>query len=367
MIDKVTRVERHVIRRGHYNYDDVVELCHLCKNLYNYVNYILRQSFFNTGIIPSEFDLINLLSKQNQSDYRALPAHVSCQVIRLVSKAWKSFFKALGSYKIDKSRFTSKPKVPRYKRKDGYFVAVFTNQSIGIKQGCIHFVRQVIKPIKTKISSIKQVRVIPCSACFIVEVVYEKDIRVTKKISGSVASIDLGLNNFVTFLHQASSLVVKALLSRKIETLVIRYNEGWKQQVNLGKRINQQFVQIPFKVFIDKLVYKCEDFGIRVVVTEESYTSKVDHLVGEEMNKHKKYLGRRVHRGLFKSSTGVVLNADVNGALGIMRKVFSESAKRIVDSGVAYTPIVVHPINCHKVNNIAFDNCIRLNTIKKVS
>lgn len=423
MTNKIQRVERHIIRKGKYNYQDIQNVCHLSKNLYNCVNYILRQSFFETSSIPSEYEISTQLAKENQADFRALPAQVSQQTIKVVFKAWKSFFSALKSYKKDKSRFTSNPKPPKYKDKKGYFVAVFTNQCSRIKDNKIHFSKDVIQPITTKTSTIKQVRIVPSTACFIVEVVYEKDVQVTEKVAGSVAAIDLGLNNFVTFLdnqgnkpfivngkgvksynqnfnkkkaklqsmlpknnysskqllqlnfkrnmfihnfiHQASAIVIKELISRKIETLIIGYNEGWKQNLNLGKRVNQQFVQIPFQIFVNKLMYKCEDYGIKVILTEESYTSKIDHLVGEGMHKHKKYKGKRIRRGLFLSSTGIAINADVNGAIGIMRKVFSESAKQIADRGVAFTPVSIQPINYTGAK--AQYNLIRVETTKKAS
>lgn len=420
---QVIRVERHIIRKGRYNYREIQTVCHLSKNLYNYVNYTLRQSFFETKAIPGEYEISTKLAKENQVDFRALPAQVAQQTIKLVFKAWKSFFSALKSYKKDKSRFNSNPKPPKYKDKNGYFVVVFANQSHKIKNQQIHFSKDIIQPITTKTSTIKQVRLIPATACFIVEVVYEKDVQVTEKVAGSVAAIDLGLNNFVTFLdnqgnkpfiingkgiksynqnfnkkvaelqsklpkkvysskqllqlnfkhnmfihnfiHQASSIVMKELISRKIETLIIGYNEDWKQSINLGKRINQQFVQIPYKTFVDKLMYKCEDYGIKVILTEESYTSKIDHLAGEEMHKHKKYKGKRIRRGLFLSSTGIAINADVNGAIGIMRKVFGESARQIVDSGVAFTPVIIQPINYTRAKSQC--NHIRIENTKKVS
>ena len=423
MTSKVQRAERHIIRKGGHNYLEVQTVCHLSKNLYNYVNYILRQSFFETGTIPGEYEISTKLAKENQDDFRALPAQVSQQTIKLLFRAWKSFFSTLKAYKKDKSRFNRNPKPPKYKDKNGYFVTVFTNQYTKVKDNKIHFSKDVIQPIITKTSTIKQVRIIPATACFIVEVVYEKDVQVTEKIAGSVAAIDLGLNNFVTFLdnqgnkpfiingkgiksynqyfnkkkaelqsklpknvysskqllqlnfkrnmfiqnfiHQASSIILKTLLARKIETLVIGYNENWKQNITLGKRTNQQFVQIPYKTFVDKLMYKCEDYGIKVILTEEAYTSKVDHLAGEEMHKHKTYKGKRIHRGLFLSSTGIAINADINGALGIMRKVFSESAKQIADSGVAFTPVIIQPINYTGAK--ALCDCIRIENTKKVS
>ena len=423
MNSKVQRVERHIIHKARYNYLEVQNTCHLSKNLYNYVNYIVRQSFFETGTIPSGYDISSQLARENQADFRALPAQVAQQTIKLVFEAWTSFFRALKSYKKDKSRFNRSPKPPKYKDKNGYFMAVITSQSSKIKENKIYFVKDVIQPITTKTSTIRQVRLIPSTACFIVEVVYEKDVQVTEKVAGSVAAIDLGLNNFVTFLdnqgnkpfiingkgiksynqsfnkkkaklqsklpknvysskqllqinfkrnmfmqnflHQSSSFIINVLKARKIETLVIGYNENWKQNITLGKRTNQHFVQITYKTFIDKIMYKCEDYGIKVTLTEESYTSKVDHLAGEEMHKHKTYKGKRIHRGLFLSSTGIVVNADVNGALGIMRKVFSESAKQIADSGVAFTPVIIQPINYTGAK--APCNCISIENTKKAS
>ena len=95
-------------------------------------------------------------------------------------------------------------------------------------------------------------------------------------------------------------------------------------------------------MLINQLIYKAEDVGIIIELTEESYTSKIDHLANEEMKHNDNYLGKRVHRGLFKSSTGKAINADVNGAIGIMRKVVGESlVTKIADSVGAFTPVII--------------------------
>lgn len=173
------------------------------------------------------------------------------------------------------------------------------------------------------------------------------------------------------FLHQSSSIVIKALKERKISTLVIGLNEDWKQKTNIGKANNQNFVSLPHRKLIDQLVYKCEEVGIEVILTEEAYTSKIDHFIAEEMKHHNKYAGKRIHRGLFRSSTGILINADLNGALGIMRKVFPEKALAIAElirnSGVAFTPVIVNPISCHVVSMKATNNLISFYITKKVS
>lgn len=428
----VSRAERHVIKRADKNYNNIKELCHRCKNLYNYCNYILRQSLFRGEGLPRENELVGILTRENQDDYRALPAQTAQQVIKLLYRNWKSYFQSLKSYQKDKTKFNGCPRIPKYKPRGdkGHYVALFTNQQIKLKNGEIVFPKPAnLKPIKTKASSIEQVRIVPATSCFIVEVIYQKEIIPAETIDDSVASIDLGVNNFVTFLdnqgyqpfiingkgakaynqyfhkekarlqselkqgkhsskniqllglrranfmqnflHQSSSIVVKALKERKISTLVIGLNEDWKQGSNMGKQNNQNFLSLPHRKLIDQLVYKCEEVGIEVILTEEAYTSKIDHFVEEEMKHHDKYVGKRIHRGLFRSSTGILINADLNGALGIIRKVFPEKALAIAElirnSGVAFTPIIVHPINCHKVNTMALGNRIRMSTMKKAS
>lgn len=413
---EIQRVERHIIKPSKKNFAIFKEFTHNSKNLYNYCNFILRQSFFENKILPGEYDLVTQLTKENQVDYRSLPTHCSKQTIKLLYKNWKAFFKALKSYQKDKSRFISNPKIPKYKKKDGLNIVVFDKQQVRIKQGekitKLHFPEKYngkelkIEPIITKVdletSTIKQVRVVPKTTCFIVEVVYETETVETPKIDGSFLSIDLGLNNFVTsidnqsrtpfiingkgiksinqfynkmkakyqgisiksnklystkrlnslshkrknkiddFMHKASNYVVKHCVKHKIQTVVVGKNDGWKQEIKLGKRTNQNFVSIPFENFINKLTYKCENFGIKLITTNESYTSKCDHFAGEEMKHHENYLGKRVKRGLFKSSTGRTLNADINGAIGIARKVFHDAVKSLVDSGTAFVPIKIN-------------------------
>ena len=115
--------------------------------------------------------------------------------------------------------------------------------------------------------------------------------------------------------------VVESLNEEYEGKIVIGHNKNWKQEIKIGKRNNQNFVQIPFARLIQMIQYKAEEFEIEVLETEESYTSKVDHLALETMEHHENYLGKRVKRGLFRSSNGILLNSDVNGSIGILRKV----------------------------------------------
>ena len=113
----------------------------------------------------------------------------------------------------------------------------------------------------------------------------------------------------------------------------------------MSKTNNQNFVQIPFNTLINQLQYKSQEYtDLCVNIVEESYTSKCDHLVLEEMKHHDKYAGKRIKRGLFKSSTGKVLNADINGAIGILRKgnaITDEQLMLLRDRGDVVSPLVL--------------------------
>jgi putative transposase len=122
-------------------------------------------------------------------------------------------------------------------------------------------------------------------------------------------------------MHVASRRIINLLAAEGIGVLVIGKNDGWKQEIKLGKRTNQNFVSVPHAQFIHMLTYKAELFGMQVVLTEESYTSKCSFLDLEPLVHHERYAGKRVHRGLFRVSSGRTLNADVNGSYNIMRKV----------------------------------------------
>lgn len=141
-------------------------------------------------------------------------------------------------------------------------------------------------------------------------------------------------------LHKTSKYIVNLCKSSNIGTIIIGLNKGWKNEINIGKRNNQHFVSIPHSKLIDKIVYKAKLLGINVIIHEESYTSKIDHLAFEPLKKQESYLGKRKKRGLFQSSIGKLINADINGAIGIARKVVGDSfIEKIIDSGFVFNPI----------------------------
>ena len=147
------------------------------------------------------------------------------------------------------------------------------------------------------------------------------------------------------YLHKTSRGIVNFCLSNKISKIVIGHNKQWKDSIAIGKQNNQNFVNIPHSQLISYLKYKCELVGIILVECEESYTSKCDALAFEAIKKHEVYLGKRVKRGLFQSSVGKLINADVNGALNILRKVINDSfVRKIIDSGSLFLPVKIRTV-----------------------
>ena len=121
-------------------------------------------------------------------------------------------------------------------------------------------------------------------------------------------------------LHKITTQLVNHLDSYNIDTVIFGHNVGQKQDINLGKVTNQNFIQIPFTQLITQLQYKCQLKGIKFILTDESHTSKCSFLDKESVEHHEQYKGKRIKRGLFKTSKGILINADVNGSLNIGRK-----------------------------------------------
>lgn len=133
-------------------------------------------------------------------------------------------------------------------------------------------------------------------------------------------------------LHQVSNSIIQYCVDNDISKLVIGSNKNWKESINIGRRNNQKFVSIPHARLISQLEYKAKLVGIETIVTEESYSSKAsffdrDPLPVFDSNSTVKlsFSGKRVKRGLYKTKSGKLINADVNGAFNIMRKVVDDA------------------------------------------
>ncbi len=384
-------VERHVIKRADPRFTAIDAAAFASKNLYNAANYVVRQSFIHEGVYLNYPEMHRRM--KDHEAYQALPAKVAQWVLRLLDKNWQSFFEALSAWQADPSKFLGRPKLPGYKDKqNGRNLLVYTTQALSIpalRDGRICPSMLGIT-IETQQQNVQQVRIVPRSDFYIVEVIFEH-VPVQATVDPALhAGVDIGIDNLATlasdkpgfiprivngrpvkssnqyynkrraelqsrlgrtgtshrlerlttrrtrridhYLHMASRRIVDLLVAEGIGTLVIGKNPLWKQEVRLGRRTNQQFVCIPHARFIEMLTYKAELVGIQVLVTEESYTSKASFLDADPLpvydaDRHETpaFSGKRVKRGLYRAADGTPINADVNGAYNIIRKVAPEA------------------------------------------
>ena len=170
----------------------------------------------------------------------------------------------------------------------------------------------------------------------------------TKKSKGTDRLHLKRKNKVDNFLHKSSKYIIEHCKNNNINTLVIGKNDNWKQDVEIGKTNNQNFVNIPHSRFIEMIVYKCELEGINVIIHEESYTSKASFLdldyiptYGEEGAEDCMFSGYRHSRGLYKRK-GVkgYINADVNGSYNILRKAIPEAFADGIE-GIGVCPLVI--------------------------
>jgi len=405
----LTRTEKHIITKQNKNWKEIDHLCFLSKNLFNASLYTIKQTKESTGKFIRYNDLEKQFRISKQNDYTALSPNSSQQILMLMDKNLISFFKLLSKWKQNKNSLSGCPKFPKYKDKTkGRNIVIFTTNQAKLKNGFIHFPKKTkLHPIQTKINGkLKQVRLIPSSGCYKIEIVYNKEVKSKIELNDNWMSIDLGINNLMTtfdtvsnksliingkpiksinqyynkkkgkvqselkikhnkytsnklnklalkrnnkienYLHKASRIIVDYCVENNIYNLVVGYNKEWKQGVNLGKKTNQSFVNIPYSRLIEMIEYKGEEVGMNVLSNEESYTSKCSALDNEELNKQDKYLGVRKYRGLFISSGGVKINADENGAMNILRKVSPnkvyESMQTLRSRGQVEWPVKMH-------------------------
>lgn len=147
-------------------------------------------------------------------------------------------------------------------------------------------------------------------------------------------------------INKTCRYIINYCLKNNVGNLVIGYNKTLQKDINLGKTNNQNFVNIPVGNIKEKLEYLCEMYGINFTKQEESYTSKVSFFDNDEIPKYNpnapkeyEFSGKRVKRGLYITKTGYKLNADVNGALNILKKSSVVCLNALYSSGEVDTPV----------------------------
>lgn len=398
---KVQRAEQIIIKKDHPKFKLIDEMCFHSKNLYNEANYIIRQKFIESGEYINYYDMNKEF--KTHDNYKLCMSQPANSTLRLLDKNWKSYFRAIKDWKAHPDKYLGMPKLPNYLPKDGRFPWMIPNNSCKYDEenGELYFRLNILKGYKFKcrcLGRLIQVRFIPRGARYVMEICYEIEVPDCLTENNNIAAIDIGVDNLITmsnnigespliingkplksinqqynkekakiqselmkcngqswskkldnltskrfqrvknYMHNASALVIKWCVEHNIDTLVVGKNDTWKQE----KKHMQNFTSIPYEMLLQQLQYKCENAGIKYIETEEAYTSGTSYLDNETPIKENYNKERRVQRGLFQAED-TLINADVNGSLQIMRKVFPDSYTGY-GIEVVLTPTIVNAI-----------------------
>ena len=315
--------------------------------------------------------------------YKAMPAKIAQQTLRLMDKDYMSFFAMLKQKR--NGHYNASVSPPKYKKSGAEFIITLPCDQVTLKNNILKLTKDIKLKFIYKIEGkIKQAIVKPFNHKYYMlyiqyDEIKKEGIKTLRK--ENFISIDLGINNLATcvsnvghsfimngkplkaynqfynkrkakiqselkkcndkhysnkiirlninrlnyidnYLNQTVSLIVKQCIKYNVGSVIIGYNESWKKNINMGRINNQKFVGIPHYKLKEKLMYKCKSLGIEFILIEESYTSKCSFIDREDVSMHENYAGKRIKRGLFKSKNNTLLNADINGACNIARKVF---------------------------------------------
>lgn len=369
------------INQSHAYYNWCEQACLQSRYLYNSMLYEYRNSYFNKDINTLSNTELYHIGKESEH-WDKLPAKCSNQVWMQLTDNISSYWAAIKSYNKNPEKFKKCPRIPNYNK--GMNIVTFEKQALlanKLPNSHYRLVRtDIVLDLSKYEGEVREVQIIPKRNYFIIKSIFKQLMNQEDLNHENAASIDIGVNNLAAittnqvhirhilingrplksinqyynktkaqyqsklpkkqkssnridlltdnrnnkiqdYIHKASRYIVNWLITNKIGTLVVGKNKEWKQEVNIGSNNNQNFVMIPHARFIDLIIYKFESVGGIVKLVDESYTSKCSALDLEPIKKHVEYKGKRVKRGLFKTNNSVIINADINGSLNILRKV----------------------------------------------
>ncbi len=383
-------VEQHVIKRGDARTRAIDAAAFASKNLWNAANYLVRQSFIREGVYLDNVQVFHQMKTHEAyqalprkvSNQVLLQLHKAWKAFFETMDEWREHpEKFLGRPKLPRYKHKT----------EGRNLLVYEMGAIWkreLDRGVIAVsgLGELVKTRQTR-ETIDQVRIVPREDHYVVEVVYQCEEKPATVDPNLFAALDLGVNvlaaltsnkpgfipclvngrplkarnqfynkqreheqkklakahrftsrhldrvttkrnrRVLHYLHTASRRIIDLLVAEGIGTLIIGKNLFWKQAVEMGRKHNQEFVQIPHARFIDLLTYKAQRVGIQVIVTEESYTSKASFLDRDELpvynperTEEPRFNGRRDGRW-YRASGNRLIHADVNGSYNIARKV----------------------------------------------
>jgi len=380
-------------------YEYLLHLCRLSKNVYNEALYNIRQHYFIQGEYLQYTSNFRLM--KSSENYLRLGGGISQQTMRCVDAAFKSFFALLEGVK--KNKFSPREiNIPRYLDKDGLYPLHFTDIKLDKNGSFLVPVSRVLRnettvrirlrcPPQIRNKHIRQIHIVPkCKGkYFEARYIFDEEIKIEKPQldASKVLAIDPGVNNFATcatsdydafiidgkhlksinqwynkelarlstikdhqylnkvhtrrqyrlslkrdrriqdYIYCSAKYIVNYCIENHIGNLVFGYSDGFQEMKQKHKNVKQNFKFLPYGKMKERLKFLCERAGINYRIQEESYTSLASFFDNDEMPvwnpqnpKQGTFSGSRVRRGLYRTSNKTYLNADVNGALNIMRK-----------------------------------------------
>ena len=393
-------VEKHKIYKSHPSYSKINEMSRKANNLYNQCVYFAK----NSNDLSEDLKHLDKVMKsflEEYDNYRSF-GYAACaqQVLRLFQQNLRSYFASIKDYKKNPTKYSGRPRFPKFRKPGERFQVIFTNQSAKLTNKTINIAPKTFEnklSITLRTNSAKklcQVTFTPRNDYFLVYIIYEVE-QTISQTSNKVASIDIGLKNLatVTFseqdepilyrsdlvkinkdfnrvtkkyssilkktqnkytskrrqrfsekysglvedrLHKISRAIINDLSHRGVSTVIVGKNTGQKINNKL-----KNFVQVPLFRLIEMIQYKATLAGITFIQVNESYTSGTSFLDNELPTKEYYNNNRRKFRGLFVSNSLKRINADVNGSFQIMKKVYE---KFTYDSSVKYANPIVKTI-----------------------
>ena len=388
-------VEQHLIRKGDPRFAIIDQAAFASKNLYNQATYQIRQAFILEGTYLPYAEIFHRVKHlecyqalpRKVSNSILILLDKNWRSFRAALKEWYEHpEKFTGRPKIPGYKHKEK----------GRNILIYDMQAISkkaLQRGMIAPSGLGIEiPTKQTRQTIQQVRIIPRLDGYMVEIVYQQTEDQAAVDPTLIAAVDLGVNTLAAvtstkqgfqpllvtgrplkslnqyynkqrehhqkklakakrftsrqldrittkrnrrvnaYLHTASRRIIDYLVTEGIGTLCVGKNPLWKQKVEMGRKNNQEFVQIPHARFIEMLTYKAKLVGIQVTLQEESYTSKASFLDRDpippydaQRKEKPRFSGKREKRGLYRAANGRRIHADVNGSYNILSKAFPNS------------------------------------------
>ena len=379
-------VEKHKIYKSHPMYSKLDDMSKKANNLYNQCVYFVKNSE-NLSEDLKNLDKVMKSFPDEYDNYRSLGyAQCAQQILRVFHQNLRSYFAKIKDYKKNSTKYTKRPRFPKFRKSGDRFLVIFTNQAAKLTGQMITIAPKTFEnklSIRLRTTSAKkicQVVFAPRNNYFLVYVIYEVDDFIAPQRSNKVAAIDVGLSNLATvtfssenepILYRSDLMKINQDFNRITSEYVSilkktqnkdtskrrkRYSEKYSGLIedrlhklsraiindlshrgvstiivgkNTGQKINcklKNFVQVPLFRLINMIKYKAELAGITFIQVNESYTSGTSFLDNELPTKEFYNNNRRKYRGLFLSNDSKRINADVNASFQIMKKIYKEFA-----------------------------------------